>query len=66
MPSFMTGKSESEWSEDEKKLAQDYDRKVKDLEEEREKYRKVYNITVPMHNLFCLFFQKTNLFILAN
>lgn len=40
MPLFMM-KPEEEWTEDEKKVAQDYDRKVKELQEEREKYRKV-------------------------
>ncbi|XP_070541265.1 cilia- and flagella-associated protein 43-like isoform X2 [Ptychodera flava] len=39
VPAFMS-KPQEEWSEDEKKLAQDYERKVKELNEEREKYRK--------------------------
>ena len=37
----MTAKSPEEWSEDERKLALEYEKKCKDLEEEREKYRKV-------------------------
>ena len=41
MPPFMTAKPESEWTEDEKKVAQEYERKVRELNEEREKYRKV-------------------------
>ena len=41
MPAFMTAKPESEWTEEEKKAAQEYERKVKELIEEREKYRKV-------------------------
>ena len=41
MPAFMKEKAEADWSEDEKKLAQDYERRVKELEEERDKYRKV-------------------------
>ena len=45
MPAFMTAKPESEWSEDEKKAAQDYERRVKELEEERDKYRKVRVLT---------------------
>ena len=28
VPAFMTNKEESEWSEDEKKLAQEYEKKV--------------------------------------
>ncbi|KAK2163683.1 hypothetical protein LSH36_75g07025 [Paralvinella palmiformis] len=40
MPPFMTAKPESEWTEDEKKVAQEYERKVRELNEEREKYRK--------------------------
>ena len=43
MPAFMKDKAEADWSEDEKKLAQDYERRVKELEEERDKYRKVCN-----------------------
>ncbi|XP_071090035.1 cilia- and flagella-associated protein 43-like isoform X1 [Haliotis cracherodii] len=39
-PHFMISKAEEEWSEDEKKLVGDYEKKVKDLTEEREKYRK--------------------------
>ena len=41
IPAFMQNKSEDEWSEEEKKAAQEYERKVKELNEEREKYRKV-------------------------
>ena len=41
MPVFMTSKAEAEWSEEEKKLAEDYTKKVQELEEEREKYKKV-------------------------
>ena len=37
----MTSKDESEWSEDEKKMVAEYERKVRELQEEREKYRKV-------------------------
>ncbi|XP_052225547.1 cilia- and flagella-associated protein 43-like isoform X5 [Dreissena polymorpha] len=39
-PSFITTKAEAEWSEDEQKIAKDYERRVKELQEEREKYRK--------------------------
>ncbi len=39
MPPFMTGKEQDDWSDEEKKLAQEYEKKVKELEEEREKYR---------------------------
>ena len=34
-------KAEDQWSDEEKKLVAEYERKVKELEEEREKYRKV-------------------------
>ena len=37
----MTVKAEEEWTEDEKRMAQDYMRKVRELAEERDKYRKV-------------------------
>ena len=40
-PQFMLNKNESEWTEDENKLFKEYERKVKELQEEREKYRKV-------------------------
>ncbi len=39
VPPFMTAKEQDDWSDEEKKLAQEYEKKVKDLEEEREKYR---------------------------
>ena len=32
---------EEEWTEEEMKIMQEYERKVKELNEEREKYRKV-------------------------
>ena len=34
-------KEEDDWSDEEKKLAAEYEKKVKELNEEREKYRKV-------------------------
>ncbi|XP_019644439.1 PREDICTED: cilia- and flagella-associated protein 43-like isoform X1 [Branchiostoma belcheri] len=40
-PGFMAeGKPEAEWTEEEKKAVVDYEKKVKELNEEREKYRK--------------------------
>ena len=36
----MTAKNEEDWSDEEKKQAADYEKRVKDLEEEREKYRR--------------------------
>ncbi|KAG8578874.1 hypothetical protein GDO81_010648 [Engystomops pustulosus] len=39
-PSFVS-KAETEWTEDEKKQFKDYDKKCKDLSEEKEKYRKI-------------------------
>ena len=41
IPPFMTNKAEDDWSEEEKKLAEVYEKQVKELNEEREKYRKV-------------------------
>lgn len=38
---FMFIKEFTDWSEDEQKLVKEYEKKVKDLQEEREKYRKV-------------------------
>ena len=38
---FMQQKAESDWTEDEVKMAKEYERKVKELNEEREKFRKV-------------------------
>ena len=40
-PLFMSTKEPNDWTEDEQKLAKEYEKKVKDLQEEREKYRKV-------------------------
>jgi len=37
----MSTKNENDWSEDEQKAAKEYERKVKELLEEREKYHKV-------------------------
>lgn len=39
-PAFMLQKNEEDWSEDEQKLFKEYEKKVKDLIDEREKYRK--------------------------
>ena len=41
IPMFMQQKAESDWTEDEVKMAKEYERKVKELNEEREKFRKV-------------------------
>ena len=38
---FLKAKEEANWTEDEQRLAKEYEQKVKDLNEEREKYRKV-------------------------
>ncbi|KAK7108965.1 cilia- and flagella-associated protein 43-like isoform X2 [Littorina saxatilis] len=40
IPLFMQQKEEADWSEDEHKLVKEYERKVKELNEEREKFRK--------------------------
>ena len=37
----MLTKEEKDWTEDEQKAVKEYERKVKELQEEREKYRKV-------------------------
>lgn len=37
----MEEKKEEDWTDEEKKAAGDYQKKVKELEEEREKFRKV-------------------------
>ncbi|XP_052100384.1 cilia- and flagella-associated protein 43-like isoform X4 [Mytilus californianus] len=39
-PQFMQTKEQKDWTEDEKRLAAEFEQKVKDLNEEREKYRK--------------------------
>ncbi|CAC5420250.1 unnamed protein product [Mytilus coruscus] len=39
-PLFMQTKEQKDWTEDEKRLAAEFEQKVKDLNEEREKYRK--------------------------
>lgn len=41
IPSFIQNKEQGDWSEEEHKIYKEYERKVKDLQEEREKYRKV-------------------------
>lgn len=42
LPTFMqVGKESEDWTEDEQKVYKEYERKVKELNEEREKYRKV-------------------------
>lgn len=42
-PMFMQTKEQKDWNEEEHRLAGEYEKKVKDLNEEREKYRKVFN-----------------------
>ena len=37
----MSQKAEADWSEEEQKLVRDYEKKVRELQEEREKFRKV-------------------------
>ncbi|KAG9490759.1 hypothetical protein GDO78_006209 [Eleutherodactylus coqui] len=44
-PGFLS-KAENEWTEEEKKLFKDYDKKCKDLNEEKEKYRKILEAEV--------------------
>lgn len=39
-PGFLS-KTEAEWTEDEKKQFKEYDKKCKELNEEKDKYRKV-------------------------
>jgi len=41
IPDFLQDRVEADWSEEEKKQALEYKRKVKELEEEREKFKKV-------------------------
>lgn len=41
IPSFIQNKPQEDWSEEEHKIFKEYEAKCKDLEEEREKYRKV-------------------------
>ena len=41
IPNFMLVKEQDDWTEDEQKLFVEYEKKVKNLQEEREKYRKV-------------------------
>ena len=66
-PSFLLTKEEDDWTEDDRKILADYEKRVKELEEEREKYRKVCDtieqlsgikifisaIQISFHNLFC-------------
>ena len=42
----MTTKAEADWSEEEQKLVKDYEKRVRELQEEREKFRKVKLQTV--------------------
>ncbi|KAL5017485.1 hypothetical protein ScPMuIL_007074 [Solemya velum] len=39
-PAYIMSKPQEEWTEDEIKIVKDYEKRVKDLQEEREKYRK--------------------------
>ena len=41
MPIFMQAKPQDEWTDDEKKAHAEYEKKCKELNEEREKYKKV-------------------------
>lgn len=42
----MQEKKEEEWTEDERKAADEYKLKVKELEEERDKFKKVSNLKI--------------------
>lgn len=42
----MQAKEQGDWTEEEHKFYQDYEKKVKDLNEEREKYRKVNLLSI--------------------
>ena len=52
VPIFMTVKGSDEWTDEEKKIAVEYERKVKELSEEREKYKKV-SITIRI-SYYCI------------
>ena len=39
-PDFMVSKAQDEWSEEEQKMAKDFEKRVQQLKEDREKYRK--------------------------
>lgn len=41
IPTFFQEKKEEEWTDEERRAAAEYQKKVKELEEEREKFRKV-------------------------
>ena len=41
IPIFFQEKKEEEWTDEERRAALEYQKKVKELEEEREKFRKV-------------------------
>ena len=53
-PGFMTSKEEDDWTEEEVKVAQEYESRVKELQEEREKYRKVSHSS--MYATMCFVF----------
>lgn len=40
-PEFVLTKPEIQWNEEEKKVYKDYEKKTKELNEEKEKYKKV-------------------------
>jgi len=48
IPTFFQEKKEEDWTDEERRAAVEYQKKVKELEEEREKFRKV---TVVKHSL---------------
>jgi hypothetical protein len=56
----MQSKPEEEWSEDDKKAAQEYERKVKELNEERGKHRK--QLEMELKKLQGLIQENTQLF----
>jgi len=41
IPTFFQEKKEEDWTDEERRAAVEYQKKVKELEEEREKFRKV-------------------------
>jgi len=52
IPAFFQEKKEEDWTDEEKRAAAEYQKKVKELEEEREKFRKV-------DGLKCVFINST-------
>lgn len=66
MPGFVLTKPNNHWSEEEKNIYKEYEKKTKDLNEEKDKYKRVLQINQSfLFDVFAIIFDITYLLTLA-